>query len=378
VSGAVAPFFRRLISTALALGAVVSSLAAATIQWVPAERPVAVEVAGVAAAAPRDGAEADAAAWRPLFAVYAEQPGAGAVPPMAGTWRVVDGARWRFEPQFPLVRGVRYRAEFRPPGAVPVISFFEFPADVAPPTTVVREIYPTAIELPENQLKFYVHFSAPMSRGHTYEHVHLRDTAGRVIDLPFLEIDEELWDPTMTRLTLLIDPGRIKRGVKPLVDIGPVFEAGKFYSLSVGAECRDAEGRPLRVGFEKKFRIGPADRTAPDPARWKITAPAAGTRGPLVVEFGEPMEHALASRMLRVLAADGAEPDGEIALGVEERSWRFVPAQPWRAGDFRLSVATTIEDLAGNNIGKVFDVDVFDQVQRRIETPTVEVGFAVK
>ena len=32
------------------------------------------------------------------------------------------------------------------------------------------------------------------------------------IELPFLEIDEELWDPAMMRLTLFIDPGRIKRG----------------------------------------------------------------------------------------------------------------------------------------------------------------------
>ncbi len=52
--------------------------------------------------------------------------------------------------------------------------------------------------------------------------------------------------------------------------------------------------------------------------------------------------------------------------------------QFWRAGSHRLIVATTIEDLAGNNIGKAFDVDLFDHVSRRIETPTVEVAFTVK
>ena len=85
-----------------------------------------------------------------------------------------------------------------------------------------------------------------MSRGGVYEQIRVRDGAGREIELAFLELDEELWDPSMTRLTLLIDPGRIKRGVKPLEDVGPVFEAGRNYSLSVAADCRDAAGRSLR------------------------------------------------------------------------------------------------------------------------------------
>lgn len=367
---------RRLsLSTALVLCAVVSLASAATIRWLPPERPVAVEVDGVVGAVPHDAADP---AWAQRLAVFAEQTGAGAVPPMAGTWRVLPGERLRFEPPFPLTRGVRYRAEYRAEGAPPLVSFFELPADVAPPSTTIMGVFPSAEVLPENQLKFYVHFSAPMSRGRTYEHVHLRDAVGRAIDLPFLEIDEELWNPAMTRLTLLIDPGRIKRGVKPLVDIGPVFEAGETYSLTIGEACLDAEGRTLRAGFEKKFRIGPADRTAPDPARWKFAPPAAGTRAPLIIHFDEPMDHALASRMLRVAAADGAKVDGEMGLDEHETRWRFLPDKPWRAGGHQLIVATTIEDLAGNNIGKTFDVDLFENVSRRIETPTVEVAFVVK
>lgn len=363
---AVAGAFRRFVSmTALVMGAVISSASAATIHWVPAERPVAVEVEG---ARPGDGA----------LMVFAEQRAGETVPAMAGKLVVAPNGRMRFEPRFPLARGVRYRAEYRAPGAEPVISFFELPADTVLPSTVVRQVYPSAEELPENQLKFYVQFSAPMSRGHIYEHVHIRDAAGKVIELAFLELDEELWDPTATRLTLLIDPGRIKRGVKPLVDIGPVFEAGKSYSITIGDGCRDAEGRPLRVAFEKKFRVVAADRTPPDQTKWKITPPTAGTRAPLVVGFGESMDHALASRMLRVLRVGGGELDGEVALGTQEREWSFIPAQPWGAGAHRLVVATTIEDLAGNNIGKPFDVDLFEEVERRIATPTVEVAFVVK
>ena len=108
-----------------------------------------------------------------------------------------------------------------------------------------------------------------------YEQVHVRDAAGRVIELPLLELGEELWHPAMTRLTHLTDSGRTGRGLKPLIDIGPVFEAGKAYSLALGEACRDAEDRPLRAGFEKSFRIGPADCLGPDLARRTLTAPTA-------------------------------------------------------------------------------------------------------
>jgi hypothetical protein len=279
---------------------------------------------------------------------------------------------------------VRYRAEYRGAGsgagaASVVISHFELPADTTAPSTHVVQIFPTAAVLPENQLKFYVHFSAPMSRGDIFSHVNLRDEKGKVIELPFLELAEELWDPTMTRLTLLIDPGRIKRGVKPLMDMGAVFEAGKGYTLTVAATCRDAEGRPLRVAFEKKIRATAADRTPIDPKGWTLAAPRAGTREPLRVDFGEPLDAALALSKIGVGAGKAAAAlDGETTLGAEERTWSFVPDQPWRAGPHRLVIATTIEDLAGNNVGKAFDVDVFERVERRIETQTVEVGFVAK
>ncbi len=365
-----------------AWGVVAAATPAWAIRWIADVKTPEVEATGVAPEILRGlvGFENTAADWAAVLAVFAEQPGGAAtMPPMAGRWRIV-GSNLRFAPQFPLVRGVRYRAELRVGGVVAAISFFQMPADTAVATTVVARVFPSASVLPENQLKFYVHFSAPMSRGGVYGHIRIRDAAGQPIDLPFLELDEELWDLTMTRLTLLIDPGRIKRGVKPLEDIGPVFEAGKKYSLSVDVACIDANGRRLRAGFEKKFGIGAADRMPPDPARWKIRAPAAGTRAPLVVEFDEPLDHALALRMIRVVVRERSEVEtsGEAALADEERRWSFTPAQPWPRGNFDLTVERTIEDLAGNNIGKTFDVDLLEQVDRRDEPRSVAVGFEVK
>jgi hypothetical protein len=232
--------------------------------------------------------------------------------------------------------------------------------------------------LPENLLKFYVHFSAAMSGGHIYEHIRLRDEAGKDVELPFLEIDEELWNPTMTRLTLFIDPGRIKRGVQPLEEVGPALEEGKRYTLSISADWRDAANVPLKESFQKRFKVGPIDRTAIDLSLWKIQTPKAATREPLAVAFSEPIDHALALRVIRVLDASSQPVDGSAALGNQERQWSFTPAQPWRRGAHSLSVQTTIEDLAGNNVGKAFEVDLFEGVQRRFTNATVKLPFSAQ
>jgi hypothetical protein len=188
----------------------------------------------------------------------------------------------------------------------------------------------------------------------------------------------------MTRVTLLIDPGRIKRGVKPLEDIGPVFEEGQSYTLTIKPTWRDASGRPLRGRFEKTFRVGPADRTPPDPKRWKLSyVPPAGTQGPLMVHFDEPIDRALALRLIAVhqVGKAGAKPrrvDGEVVLDEQERRWMLMPLGRWMPGTYRLVVATTIEDLAGNNIGKTFDVELAAGTRRELTAQSVSVEFDVK
>src|SRR4030095_8926491 len=158
--------------------------------------------------------------------------------PMIGDYHIQSGVL-RFEPRFPLDPGITYEAVFDPhelPGerrGEKISVSFKVPPRAFGERTFVSQVYPSAELLPENLLKFYVHFSAPMSRGHAYKHTHLRDENGKEIEVPFLELDEELWDPTMTRLTLFIDPGRIKRGVRPLEEVGPALEAGKRYNLVV-------------------------------------------------------------------------------------------------------------------------------------------------
>lgn len=311
-----------------------------------------------------------------LLVVRVDGPGAGDVelPAVAGEYRV-DGDQLVFETSYPLEPGLEYRAVFRPNAPRPTSLIVSLPLSDSTPTTAVEAIYPSASELPENLLKFYLHFSAPMSRGEVWDHLRLIELPDRVVELPFLELDEELWDPSGTRLTVLIDPGRIKRGVRPLEEVGPALVAGGSYALEVDSGWLDAEGRPLEESFRQEFRVGPPDRESPDPKRWEIEEPRVGTRDPLTVRLDEALDHGLLLSSVGVAGPGGEAVPGAPETRDEERTWIFAPDRPWDDGEHQVVVATTLEDLAGNSVGRPFEVDMVEPVRRRIDTGEVNVSF---
>jgi len=217
-----------------------------------------------------------------------------------------------------------------------------------------------------------------MGRGDAYRHIRLLDAAGKPVDAPFLELDEELWSRDGMRFTLVFDPGRIKRGLKPREEQGPVLEAGKSYQLVIDKSWPDADGNPLAVEFRKPFRAGPADETSPRPENWTIRPPQAGTRGPMEIQFPEPLDRALLQRMIGVRDASGNAVAGQVAVAGEETVWQFTPAVPWRAGDYRLAIGTELEDVAGNSISRPFEVDAVGPISQRVASETVERSFRAR
>jgi hypothetical protein len=317
-------------------------------------------------------------------------------PPLWGSYRVVNDII-RFEPRFALEPGMSYTAVFdpvrlhdiargltqsggvalgKPRSTTKLIAHYSLANKPAQATTQVAEIYPSRDLLPENLLRFYIIFSAPMSRGEAYRRITLLDEAtGKIVDAPFLELDEELWSPDGTRFTLVFDPGRIKRGLKPREEVGPVLEAGKSYSLVIDRQWIDASGNLLKTGFRKAFRVGPPDETSPDPMTWTVHSPGAGSRDPLEVRFPEPLDRALLNRLIWVENTNAKVVTGQISVAAAETWWRFTPASPWREGGYRLVVGTELEDLAGNSVARPFEVDAAGPISKRVTTKTVELPF---
>jgi hypothetical protein len=278
--------------------------------------------------------------------------------------------RARLVPRFPLVRGVPYEARLATGDAQPLVLRFALPDRRPAPSARVVAVHPSAARVPANLLRWYVELSAPMEPGDALRRVHLLDEAGREVPRAFLALDEELWDASRRRLTLLLDPGRVKRGIRTNLESGAPLVSGRRYRLVIDADWRDGRGAPLVSGFEHRFEAGDDDRAALDVARWVVAAPAAASRAPLRVSFGEPLDHALASRMLRVLDAAGRVVPGAATLLAGDSAWQFVPSASWAAGAYVLLADAALEDVAGNSLARVFDAD------RTMGAPPVERGTA--
>ncbi len=261
-----------------------------------------------------------------------------------------------FVPLAPLAHGTTYRARFKTANGETFVDY-AVPADTSP-RAVVEALYPEVEVVPSNILKFYVRFSRPMEGGDPmFERIKLHDeTDAKDVTLPWRTLD--LWSTDRRTLTLLPHPGRVKRLIPYAIGLGEVLHEGHAYALTVTAEVRDAGGRPMAASFTKRFRAGPPDRERPLPERWGVTAPAAGTLDPLVVDFAEPMEHALLLRSLTITSTAQGAVEGTITAGATDRSARFVPKAPWAAGAHAVSVDQDVEDLAGNTPRKLFDAAI--------------------
>jgi len=251
----------------------------------------------------------------------------------------------------PLFDGLSGRAGAGTPA---LRATFTMPIPQVVASTVVDAFYPSGELVPENLLRVYIHFSAPIAPQAIQEHVHLYEEDGAEVSLPFVEIDNGLWDPERRRLTLFFHPGRIKRGVAPNAEQGLPLHAGSTYRLVVDEQVRDADGQPLAAPFEKILRAGRADRISPDLRDWRLNAPAA-RHEPLVIDFPEPLDHALLLRWVIVEDTAGNTIDGEVTLSRGETRWSFSPAQDWTPGDYVIYVNPALEDLAGNTFLHLFD-----------------------
>ena len=351
------------------------------LEWAQHDARDCLKIGGWTEAEFRELSGLDAGALSRRLAVYPSEtlPAVGkpAVPPVAGRFWAQDGSV-RFEPRFPFADGMSYSVLVESGDDEGSAEVWEIrrPDPEVSSTTEVVAIYPTAAELPVNLLRVYVHFSAPMSEGWAARAIRVsREDTGETLDDVFLPPEPELWDPERMRLTMLLDPGRIKRGLVPNLEFGYPLVEGTAVRIAIDPAFRDAAGQPLKVGAERSYSIGQALRSRIDPNAWRLIAPAAGSRQPLLVQFDRPLDHGLLQHCLSVRDTAGWNVIGVAEIGEGERSWRFTPDGPWEAGEHLVVVEPRLEDVAGNSPARVFDRDVTKLEDAPGEWEAVAVGF---
>ncbi|MGI4730946.1 MAG: Ig-like domain-containing protein [Janthinobacterium lividum] len=324
-------------------------------------------------------------AWRALLRVQV-MPRAAAgddIPCISGRHEAIaDGIR--FVPHFPFERGVRYRVTFDPEplghygeGQTLTAEFIE-PEDRSAPAPDVTGIFPASDLLPENILRFYVAFSRPMRRGEVRPAVALTDAEGTPVEDALYRAPLELWDPGMRRLTVLLDPGRLKRGVGPNRALGPPLADGVEYVLAIGTKLTAIDGQQLSRTVFKRFRTSAAVRSPLAVEDWTLAVPIAASLDPITIAFPHPMDRALLAAGIGVVRADGEPVGGQVSIAPDDRTWRFAPSSCWSSGTYRLALAPSLEDVCGNGLTGAFDRPLRPGIELTAECAVPSLTFDIR
>jgi hypothetical protein len=259
-----------------------------------------------------------------------------------------------FKPAIPFSRGLTYEVLFRNKK----IGIVKIPQANAADAPIVVAVYPTQDTLPENLLKLYLQFSRPMREGESQKYISLLRNQEDTVPDVFLNLQPELWNEERTELTIWLDPGRIKRDLIPNQQLGNPLQKGEKYSLVISNKWTDVQGLALKQSFAREFIVGARDSISPDPDQWNLKIPESGTNQPLEINTLESLDFFLLTETIRIFDKNRNKIPGELKIEKEETKLSFIPQKKWASGQYLLRIDSHLEDLAGNNLNKLFDRDI--------------------
>ncbi|MEL6368271.1 MAG: hypothetical protein AAFQ16_09975, partial [Pseudomonadota bacterium] len=202
----------------------------------------------------------------------------------------------------------------------------------------VEEVYPTATVLPSNLLRFYIYFDSEMDRHSAHDQIVVQNGHGDRVDDLLLDSRFELWSENARRLTIVLDPGRVKTGLSNAQWLDDGLQDGEEFVLVVGLGVSATNGCELATEFRHHFFVTGRDTNIPDPLTWNLRVPQAESWEPLEVELTKPLDHLSLAHRIRVRTPSGQLVSGRIEIGENDETWRFTPTQPWAPDHYQLVV----------------------------------------
>lgn len=265
-----------------------------------------------------------------------------------------EGSQFSFAPIIPFTTGETYEV-YRNDEA-----YFEFTIR-KPEKKIVAKllgIYPKLDTVPENLLKMYFVFDKPMQQSRsTLDFIKVFNETGNEEVEIFLPLENELWNKDRTRLTLWLDPGRIKKDLIPNKERGIPIQEGFQYTVKVSKDLEDQQGNTLDKGYEKSFFIESRDEEKPSVKSWQLTVPEIHTKSGLGIDFNESLDSFLVEETIKIFK-NKEEIKGSFFISKKANSVVFIPSQSWTKGKYQIQIESRLEDLAGNNLNRLFDEDL--------------------
>lgn len=274
-----------------------------------------------------------------------------------------------FHPYFPFENGLTYVVRTKDTNFDNTYSYqpFQIGKQEAVEKAAVVGTHPLSDKLPENLLRFYIYFNTPMKKGQALNHIKLIDADGNIDNYAFMKFKQELWSADGKRLTLLFDPGRIKRGVSTNLSRGPALIEGKKYKLGISGTWQDVHGQQLIINTLKEFMVVKGYRQHIRINDWGLDVPKANTNDSLTLNFDRIIDHALIQSMIKLEDEENNIIPGYWEILETEQSIQFIPEKNWKQSNYRIVIDSRLEDVAGNNLQNLLDHIKTDE-ESNIET----------
>jgi len=264
--------------------------------------------------------------------------------------------RCYFKPLVPFSFGNEYEVY---EGDVLIFGFKPKRPQSSSPKPELISIYPTSDTVPENLLKMYFEFSQPMQETQgVLDYITITNlTTGDEEDV-FLDLPTELWNVDHTLLTLWLDPGRIKTDLIPNKELGLPIVRGNAYIITVDSSWQNSKRNSLGKTYEKRIVVSDPDTHSPKASDWNLVVPKSGSTTALEIHFLEPLDAILVPETFSIEESFEINVEGSFELVPGERILKFFPFQAWTSGAYDIIIESRLEDLAGNNMNHLFDVDL--------------------
>ena len=280
-----------------------------------------------------------------------------------------------FSPLIPFTRGQRYQVvvDEQIIGEVSIPLLNSSDAGIS-----LLEIYPTQDTVPENLLKLFLKFSKPMREGESLSYLTLIRGKSDTLSGVFLELQPELWNEDQTMLTIWLDPGRIKRDLIPNLEMGAPLSNSESYKLIVSSQWKGLNGGLLDQDYTKGFMVSKRDSISPAPKDWLVNMPVSGSKSTLQINFNEALDYSLLNDVFLLLNNENEKFPGDWKIGFEEKSIQFIPVNEWEKGKYKIQIESRLEDLAGNNLYRLFETDLQIQTTEKENLDSQIIEFEVK
>lgn len=280
--------------------------------------------------------------------------------PVLGEWST-DTYRTTFTPVIPFTPGASYLIKSRE-GAMGTFQVCEAVTEEPPK---LLGVYPKLDTVPENLLKMYVVFSKPMQEVRSaLDFIRVIDiNSGKEVQI-FLPLETELWNADHTELTLWLDPGRIKKDLIPHKKLGIPVKEGNTYDIIISPDWSDARGNRLREEYKKRIVVGKRDTQTPDIKAWTLVVPSAESDEGLHIIFDSVLDAMLIEKNIQIADAKNQVIAGDFLIKDDGESVFFHPKVNWKIGYYKILINSSLEDLSGNNLNRLFDTDLQQQTQK--------------